>query len=189
MIIRKCRTDILRCQPGIFYLFINLLCIIRYRISSKGGSGCLLLLTLDRPATLGGRLVSGVHIIDKKASYYSVSWLIALSIWMAADFWLGVRQIQQSNSSFMSGVSSTISVSAKNCDIVMPNPLHIVSRVATEGTVFLLKMLPIVDCAKPHSFESLYSVQPRSRNNCWRRACVSIASPPFSYLFYFQVEQ
>ena len=63
-----------------------------------------------------------------------------------------------------------------HCVIVkdMPNPLHIVSRVATEGTVFLLKILPIVDCAKPHSFESLYSVHPRSRNNCWRRACVSI---------------
>ena len=69
-----------------------------------------------------------------------------------------------------------------HCVIVkdMPNPLHIVSRVATEGTVFLLKILPIVDCAKPHSFESLYSVHPRSLNNCWRRACVSIASPPFS---------
>ena len=38
-----------------------------------------------------------------------------------------MRQTQQSNSSFMSGVSSTISVSAKNCDMVMPNPLHIVS--------------------------------------------------------------
>ena len=78
-----------------------------------------------------------------------------------------------------------------HCVIVkdMPNPLHIVSMVATEGTVFLLKILPIVDCAKPHSFESLYSVHPRSRNNCWRRACVSIASPPFSYLFYFQVER
>ena len=63
-----------------------------------------------------------------------------------------------------------------HCVIVkdMPNPLHIVSRVATEGTVFLLKILPIVDCAKPHSFESLYSVHPRSLNNCWRRACVSI---------------
>ena len=128
-------------------------------------------------------------IRSPKASYYSLSWLMALSIWMAADFWLGVRQTQQSNSSFISGVSSTISVSAKNCDKVMPNPLHIVSRVATEGTVFLLKMFPIVDCAKPHSFESLYSVHPRSRNNCWRRACVSIASPPFSYLFYFQGER
>lgn len=34
--------------------------------------------------------------------------------------------------------------------------------------------ITIVDCAKPHSFESLYSVHPCSRNNCWRRACVSI---------------
>lgn len=105
---------------------------------------------------------------------------MAFNICRAADFWLGVKQIQQSNSSFISGVSSTISASAKNCERVMPNPLQIVSRVAMEGTVFLLKMFPMVDWAKPHSFESLYSVQPRSRNNCWRRAWVSITPPLFT---------
>lgn len=125
-------------------------------------------------------------IRSPEASYHLFSWLMALSIWRAADFCSGVRQTQLSNNSFMSGGSSTISASAKNCDMVMPNPLQMVSRVAMEGIVFLLKMLPIVDCAKPHSFESLYSVHPRSRNNCWRRVCVSIASRPFLYLFYFQ---
>ena len=77
---------------------------------------------------------------------------------------------------FMSGVSPTMSASAKNCDMAMPDPLHAVSSVATEGTVFLLKMLPMADCARPHSFESLYSVHPRSRNNCRSRACVSIGT-------------
>ena len=61
----KCRTDIFRCQPGIVYLVINLLCIIRYRISGKGSGGCFLLLALDRPSAFRRRSVGGTDIIDK----------------------------------------------------------------------------------------------------------------------------
>ena len=77
------------------------------------------------------------------------SWLMALSIWRAADFCSGVRQTQLSNNSFMSGGSSTISASAKNCDMVIPNPLQMVSRVAMtcikadDGTIWLRAKLPL----------------------------------------------
>ena len=55
----------MRCQPGIFYLFINLLSVISYRISGKGSRRRFLFLMLNRPSTLRRRSVSSVHIIDK----------------------------------------------------------------------------------------------------------------------------
>ena len=47
-------------------------------------------------------------------------WFIAFNICPAAAFCSGVRDVQLSNTSFRSGVNSTISPSAKNWDKVMP---------------------------------------------------------------------
>ena len=64
-----------------------------------------------------------------------------------------MRLTQESKSSLISGVISTISPSAKNWDIVMPNPAQIASNVLIEGKVFRLKILARVDSDKPHSFD------------------------------------
>lgn len=91
-------------------------------------------------------------------------------------FCSGVRLIQLSNNSFNSGESSTVSLSAKNCDNVIPKPLQIVCRVLNEGHVFLLKIFANVDSDNPHSFESLYSVQPRSFINLRNLLCISVVT-------------
>ena len=44
----------LRCQPGIFYLLISLLTVIRNGTACKGSSGSLFFLALNRPAALRG---------------------------------------------------------------------------------------------------------------------------------------
>ncbi len=49
-----------------------------------------------------------------------------------------VSEIQHSNSSLVWGVSSTVSFSAKNCDMEIPKPLQIASRVAMDGMLLLL---------------------------------------------------
>ena len=66
------------------------------------------------------------------------------------------------NNSFSSGVNSTRSPSEKNYDNVIPKPLQIASSVAIEGTVLRRKIFANVESERPHFFESLYSVQPRS---------------------------
>ena len=84
---------------------------------------------------------------------------------MTTFFCSAVRLTQESKSSLISGVISTISPSAKNWDIVMPKPAQIASKVLIEGKVFRLKILARVDSDKPHSLDHLYSVHPRSSNN------------------------
>ena len=86
-------------------------------------------------------------------------------ICMTAFFCSAVRLTQESKSSLISGVISTISPSAKNWDNVIPKPAQIDSNVLIEGNVFLLKIFARVDSDKPHSFDNLYSVHPRSSNN------------------------
>ena len=113
-------------------------------------------------------------------------WFIAFSIAKAAFFCSGANDTQLSNTSLSSGVSSTISPSANSCDREIPNPWHMVSNVAKDGIVFRRNMFPMVVCAKSHSFESRYSVQPRSVRSCCRRVCISITPPSFLRLFYFQ---
>ena len=100
----------------------------------------------------------------------------AFIISKASNFFAGVKLTQLSNNSFNSGVIYTISPSAKNCDNVIPNPLHMASIVGTDGSVFLRKTLAIVDSERPHSFASLYSVQLRSARKCRSRSCISIIS-------------
>lgn len=84
-----------------------------------------------------------------------------------AAFCSGVRFTHLRNSSFRSGVSSTISPSAKNCDKVMPKPLQIASSVVIEGIVLRRNIFDRVDSDRPHDFDNLYSVQPRSVKS-WR---------------------
>ena len=58
------------------------------------------------------------HNIISHLQFYL--WFIAFNICPAAAFCSGDRDVQLSNTSFRSGVNSTISPSAKNWDKVMP---------------------------------------------------------------------
>ena len=93
-------------------------------------------------------------------------------ICIVSCFCSGVKATQLSNNSLSSGESSTIVSSAKNCDRVMPKPLHMASSVAIEGSTFLRKMFASVDSDKPHSFDRRYLDQPRSSISFCKRSCV-----------------
>lgn len=96
----------------------------------------------------------------------------AFIICIVSCFCSGVNATQLSNNSLSSGESSTIVSSAKNCDRVMPKPLHMASSVAIEGSTFLRKMFASVDSDKPHSFDRRYLDQPRSSISFCKRSCV-----------------
>lgn len=109
---------------------------------------------------------------------------MARSSCKTVSFCSGVRLIQLSNSALSYGVSSTISPSAKNCDIVMPKPAQIASSVAIEGTVLRRKMFAEVDSDSLQFWESRDSDQPRSVKSWRSLSCVSIPITFFLKLFY-----
>lgn len=76
-------------------------------------------------------------------------------------------------------------LSAKNCDNVIPKALQIDCNVLKEGQVFLLKMFANVDSDNPHSFESLYSVQPRSFINLRNLSCIFVTAHLFVIILPF----
>ena len=93
----------------------------------------------------------------KSSGEFSVFYFafIARIICNAACFCSGVSDTQLSNSSFSSGVNSTISLSAKNWAKEMPKAEHTDSRVEMEGTVFRLKMFASVDSLLSIFYRSL----------------------------------
>lgn len=97
-------------------------------------------------------------------------------------FCSGLSAAQRLKNPYCSSVSSTKFPSAKNCARVMPNARQIISRVGMLGVLLRAKRLEIVDCERPLSFASLYSVQFRSFINCLSRACVSIYSSPVAII-------
>lgn len=103
---------------------------------------------------------------------------------MTAAFCCTVRKAQPSKSFLSSGLSSTISLSAKNCDMVIPNPLQMASSVGMDGVAFRLKMFKIVDSDNLDSLASRYSVQPRAANSALSFSCVSKKPPPRLIPFY-----
>ena len=115
-------------------------------------------------------------------AHHFFSLLNARIICSAACFWSTVRLTQLSNNSLSSGDNSTISLSQKNCESVIPNPLQIASNVEIEGIVFLLKMLANVDSERPHSLERRYSVQLCSASSSLSLVCISKA-----HLFLYPV--
>ena len=84
-----------------------------------------------------------------------------------------VNETQLEKNSICSLDSSTILPSEKNWLSDIPKPLHTSYRVEIEGVVFRLNRFAIVDCERPDSFASLYSVQFRSSSNCWIRRFTS----------------
>ena len=96
-------------------------------------------------------------------------------------FCLAVRNTHPSNSSFRSGLSSTISPSEKNCARVIPKPLQIDSSVGIDGVAFRLKIFMIVDSDRLDSFASRYSLQPRAASKAFNFSCVSKKPPPCMY--------
>lgn len=86
--------------------------------------------------------------------HHNLSWFMAFIIESAALFCSGDNVIQQSKTSFNSGVSSTISPSDNSCASDIPNAWLMVSSVAKDGIVFRRNILPIVVCAMLHSFDS-----------------------------------
>ena len=61
-----------------------------------------------------------------------------------------------------SGVSFTISPSAKNCDSVMPKPLQSARREGMVGSVLRFHIFEIVVWARPERLDNSYIVHPRS---------------------------
>ena len=86
--------------------------------------------------------------------YLALGTFMALTISNAACFCSGASATQLLNSSFNSGVSSTMSPSAKNWAKEMPKAEQTDSSVEMEGTVFRLKMFASVDSERPLSFAS-----------------------------------
>lgn len=103
----------------------------------------------------------------------------AFIIFNTISFCSDVNGTQLSNNSLRAGVISTISPSAKNCDKVIPKPLHIASNVAIEGTEFLRNILARVDSDNPDSFASLYSVQHLASINLRSFSLISKVPPLF----------
>ena len=97
-----------------------------------------------------------------ESSLLYVVFLKARIICITACFCSAVRLNHESKSSLVSGVISIMLFSEKNCERVIPKPLHIASRVEIEGSVFLRKILAIVDSESPHSLDKRYSDQPHS---------------------------
>ncbi len=77
-----------------------------------------------------------INLWEKYTLTNLVSLLNARIICSAACFCSVVKFTQLSNNSLSSGDNSTISLSQKNCESVIPNPLQIASKVEMEG-IFL----------------------------------------------------
>ena len=129
----------------------------------------------DKAVVRGGRQLFCVY------NYFP---FIALIICITAAFCSVLRFTQPSNNSFNSGVISTISPSAKNCDKVIPNPLQIACKVLMEGTVFRLNTLAKVVCDNPDNSDILYVVRPRSSNICLNLSLTSIPLSPSLVILY-----
>ena len=71
------------------------------------------------------------------------------------DFCFGLNKLHVAKISRCSSVRITASSpSAKNCDRVIPNALHIASKVGIVGALFLLNIFDTVEWERPDSMAS-----------------------------------